>query len=166
MNIKKPLLVAGVASSVTLASLAGTHIASAAESSTTNSDPQSTLISKIASKFNLSQNEVKAVFEADRSAREAEHQKQVETDLSKLVSEGKLTEAQKDAILAKRAELQKERDANRDTMKNMSESERKQHMDSERDSLKKWAEQNNISEDYLRYVFGGPGGPGGGGPRH
>ncbi len=165
MNIKKPLLIAGVASGVTFASLAGVNSASAAENTGSTTDPQSSLISKIATKFKLNQNEVKAVFEAERTEREATRQKEVETELTKLVSEGKITSAQKDAILTKRTELQKTREANRDAMKDSTDSDRKTKVEPERTALKTWASQNGISEDYLKYVLGGPKGPGGAGPR-
>ncbi len=167
MTINKPLLIAGVATTLAIASVAG---ASAANSSTTN--PQDNLINKIAKKFNLKPADVKAVFEQDRSEHEAAMNQKVEDKLNQLVKDGKLTEQQKTAILAKRDEIKKDMQANRDSMKDKTPAERKALMDQKKSELDQWAKDNNIPTEYLHFVFGhgpggrGPGGHGMGGPRH
>lgn len=154
MNMKKPLIVAGVLGSVTLASLAGMGAVSAE----TGTSGRESLITRIAQKFNLQESEVKAVFEEERTAREAERTKAIETELAQAVTDGKLTTEQKDKILAKRAELQAEREADFDTLKDKTAEERRTAMQTKRVELKKWATDNDIPTEYARYVFGHGGG--------
>jgi glycine cleavage system pyridoxal-binding protein P len=161
MNIKKPLLIAGITSSVALASIVGAGAASAETTSTNGPDG---LIQKIAQKFNLKEAEVKAVFEEQKTVREAEHQKSFEERLTKAVTDGKITEEQKEKIVAKVAELKAERGANRDTMKDKTDAERRTAMEARRAELEKWAKDNNVPIEYL-HPGGGMHGPGGHGPR-
>jgi hypothetical protein len=161
MNLRKPLMIAGVTSGVALGSLAGVGAASAATTSTSTAGP-SGLITKIAQKFNLQESDVKAVFEEDRAAHKAERTQKFEEKLTQAVTEGKITPEQKDKILAKAKELQASREANRDAMESKTPEERKAAMEAERTALKQWATDNNIPEQYLRFAFGhrGHGGPG------
>ncbi len=163
MPIKKTLLVAGAVTSISLASIAGVGVASAAS----NDTGESSLVNKIATKFNLNKDEVKAVFDADRTDHEAEHQKKVEEDLTQAVKDGKLTETQKSLILAKQKEVKAAMESDRDTMKDKSDTERKAAMEQKRTDLEAWAKQNSIPTEYLRYIMmhghmghGGPAGPG------
>lgn len=165
MNIKKPLLVAGVVTTMSAAGLAGNSLVSAA---TTTSDADS-LVSKIAQKFNLKESDVQAVFEDDRKTKDAERQAEIEKELSEAVTKGTITFEQKDKILAKRTELQTQREAARDSMKDKTHAERKAAMETKRTELEQWAKDNNISTDFMKYIMGhggrglggGPGGPGG-----
>lgn len=161
MNIKKSMLVAGVTTTMAMASIAGVSAAT----STSTTDPQDSLVSKIASKFNLNKDQVKAVFDEDRTAREAEHEKEVTAKLDELVKAGTITSAQKDAIVAKQAEMKKDMEANRDSMKDKTDAERKAAMDQKKADLDKWASDNGISTDVLKQVMmAGHGGRMGGGP--
>lgn len=152
MNAKKPLLIAGVATSVAFGSMAGLGVVSAADS-TTNNDGQTSLVNKIATRFNLNKDQVKAVFDEDRAAHQAQRQKEVETALSKAVDEGKLTTNQKELILAKRSEIKSDLEKNHAAVKDKTRSERKAVFEQKRAELEKWAGDNNISKNYLRYVF-------------
>ena len=158
MNIKKSLLIAGVVSTLGVVSTMG--IAGAASS---NTNPQDGLIQKIADKFHLNKSDVQAVFDEDRSTREAERQKKVEAELTQAVKDGKITEAQKQLLLDKQKALQTEREANKDDMQSKTQDERKAAMDAKKAELEKWASDNGIPTEYLRYVMGhggrGPGGP-------
>jgi hypothetical protein len=128
------------------------------------------LISAIASKFNLNQSDVQAVFDEQRSKMAADRQaKMVEMEtkrqeeftvrLSGLVTAGKLTHAQADAIKTKNAELKAAREANKadmESIKNKTADERqaameaqKTKMETERAALKKWASDNSIPEEYI-----------------
>jgi hypothetical protein len=159
MNLKKPLLIAGVTTSVALASLVG---ASGALAETSNKSGPDNLIQKIAQKFSLKEADVKAVFDEEKTARDAEHQKSFEEKLTQAVTDGKLTTEQKDKIIAKQKELQAKREANRDAMKDKTEDERHAAIDAERTELEQWAKDNNVPIEYLRpsKVKGGPGGRG------
>ena len=157
MNIKKSLLIAGAVTSIGAAGItAGSTVA--ADPADSGHD---TLVSKIAQKFNLKQDEVQAVFDEERKNKQAEHQQQEEQKLAQAVKDGKLTEEQKSKIIAKKNELREQREAERDSMKDKSREERKQAMEAKRTELEKWAQENNIPTEYLHHGKGrgGPGGP-------
>jgi Trk K+ transport system NAD-binding subunit len=160
MNIKKPLLVAGAVTSISAAGLVGNNMVSAA----TTTDDNNSLVTKIAQKFNLKTEDVQAVFDADKQEKNTERQANLEKELSQLVTDGKLTAEQKDKIIAKQKELQANRETNKDTMKDKTEAERKSAMGAKKAELEKWASDNGIPTEYLRFVTGGHGGHGPGGP--
>ncbi len=155
----------------------------------------SNLITSIAQKFNLNEADVRAVFdqhreqmearrEQNREQMETKRQEQFESRLSEAVAQGKLTQAQANAIAAKRAELQAQmktlrqsRQAEMDNMKNMTQEERKAAMEEQKtkikaqiSALKQWAADNGIPEEYLPmagmgFMSGGHGCGGGFGAR-
>ncbi len=67
---------------------------------------QSTAASTIAQKFGLAENDVQSVFDEMRSEHQQEMKALFEQKLTQEVTDGKITEAQKQAILAKRQELE------------------------------------------------------------
>lgn len=106
------------------------------------------IIQKIAEKFNLNQDEVKQVFNEEREAHQAEMKQKREEELNKLVSEGKLTEDQKNALIAKQEEMQKNRESQREEMKDLSKEERqekmKEYREAHRQEMEKFAEEQGI----------------------
>src|SRR3989338_237342 len=64
------------------------------------------MVQKIAERFGLNQDDVQKVFDEEHQARKAEMETKFNERLSQLVADGKLTEEQKQAIIAKRAELE------------------------------------------------------------
>lgn len=162
---RKSLLAASIVGTVG-AGILGTGAMVSAASNTTSHDPMSSLVNKLSSTFHLDKAKVQEVFDQQRAAMDTKREQEVDSRLDALVSAGTITTAQKTAIQSKLAELKKEHDANRDTMKNLSETERKVAMDSKRTSLEKWASEQGIDLSKLDGVFRGPGGHGGpGGPR-
>lgn len=162
--MKKPFVIAGLAATIGLAGL-GAGVAHAATSSSDSNNPMSSLVDAIATKFNLDKTQVQQVFDEQKTKMDAEREQEVKDELAQLVTDGKLTQAQSDAITTKRAELEKEREANRDSFKDKTAEERKSEMDTKRTELEQWAKDNGIDTQYLKYVFGhGPGGRGGHGP--
>lgn len=161
--MKKQLIAASVATVIGVTGL-GAGVAHAATSSEENDGPMSSLVGAIATKFNLDKSEVQQVFDEQRETIEKEREEKVQTELKKLVTDGTLTQAQADAITAKRTELEKEREANKDSMKDLSRDERKAKMEERKTALEAWAKEQGISTDYLHYVMGhgrgGHGGPG------
>lgn len=135
MKINKPLAIAGVVTTVGLASVTGIGIASAQSSTTSSGSGASSLIDKLASKFNLNKDEVKAVFDQEKADREAEHQAEITKRLETAVKDGKITAEQKTLIETKLKDLQTERE-------------------NERAELEKWASDNKIDAKYL--MMGGP----------
>lgn len=164
MNIKKPLLVLGAVTGIGLAGLTGLGVVSAATDTSTGSDSgANSLIDRIATKFNLNRSDVAAVFDEEKTAREAERQQKLEDRLTQAVTDGKITEEQKTKILAKLEELKTQMEANRDAMKDKTPQERHDAMKQQRDELQQWAKDNDIPLRYLMFIHGhghhGFGGP-------
>lgn len=161
--MKKHLLVAGIATAVGITGLTGVGIANAA-TTTSSTNPMSSLVDAISTKFNLNKTDVQKVFDEQRTKMQAERETEVKADVAQLVTDGKITQAQADKINAKRAELQKAHDAEEATEDSKTREDRKTEMDAKRTELETWAKDNGISTDYLKYIFGGGrghGGPGG-----
>lgn len=110
------------------------------------------LIQKIAQKFGLRQADVQSVFDEHKKEMDTKREANYETKLTKLVTDGKITEAQKQLILAKHKEFQTKKEANKNAMQNMTDEQRKTAMEAEKTKLENWAKQNNID---VKYLFGG-----------
>lgn len=153
MNVKKPLMIAGIASTVALGGVAGGGIVSAATPSNGTSDSQSSLVNAIASKFHLNKNDVQAVVDQNRQTHEAERQQRFEARLDQAVKDDKITSSQKEEILAKQKEVQ----SYMESIKDKSPEERHQLMKTKFDELRAWAKANHIPPQYLGGGHGGPG---------
>ena len=81
-------------------------------------NPQNTVVTKLAQKFNLNESEVEAVFQSVRDERQAEMQQQRRERLNDAVNDKVITEAQKNTILTKMQEHQEVRGQNREEMQN------------------------------------------------
>lgn len=114
--------------------------------------PMAGLVSKIAQKFNLNESDVQTVFNEYRSGMQAnrqQHQQDIQSQMqqsfedriNQAVSDGKLTQDQANAIIAKKAELQTQTQTTREQMQTIQQ------------NLKQWAADNNIPQGYLN--FGG-----------
>lgn len=150
--MKKQLIVAGIATAVGVTGLAGVGVASAA-ADTSSTNPMSSLVEAVATKFNLKEADVQAVFDAQRTQMQAEREAEVEKKVAQLVTDGKLTQDQADKLNAKRAELQKAREALKDSDK--TREEMKTERETKRTELEAWAKENGIDTEYLRYVVDG-----------
>ncbi len=148
--MNKKLLLTAVTITVLGAGLFGISTVSAQ----TNSDPSSNLVQKISEKFGLNKDEVQKVFDEERTARQAKMQIRMEDRLSALVTEGKLTEAQKQLILNKHKELQSERQTEMQSMKDLTFEQRKEKMEARRTELEAWANENGIDTQYLFFGHG------------
>lgn len=163
--MKKHLVIAATAATIGLTGL-GVGVAHAATTtSSTSTNPMSSLVDAVATKFNLNKADVQQVFDEQKSKMNAEREQTIKNEVAKLVTDGKITQAQADLINAKRAEMQKQHDTNKASMQSMTDTERKAAMDKEKSDLEAWAKQNNIDSQYVRYVFGGGHGHGPGGHR-
>lgn len=125
-----------------------------------NRDGYPSFIQKIADKFDLDINEVKAVFDEDRTVRQeqakADTESRKEEMLNRLIEEEKITAEQKTLILAKQAEIIQKQE----TFRDLSQEERQEAMKNLREELKVWAEENGI-EGNLMFFGRGMRGPGG-----
>ena len=110
---------------------AGLVIATNAFAQTRSQNSAPSLVQEIASKFNLSQSDVQAVFTEHRAQMRAKMESNYETYLGNLVKSGKITEEQEQLILSEHKQLVNQMQA---TMK------QKQN----------WATQNNIKIQYLQ----------------
>lgn len=128
--MKKSKLIGLSTMAVTLGVVGLAGIASA-QTSTSNTS----LVDKLATKFGLNKTDVQAVFDEQKTERQAEHKAEVSERLQDLVDDGKITAEQKTKIEAKHEEQQAAREA-------------------ERTELEKWATDNGIE---LRYLMGGRG---------
>jgi hypothetical protein len=111
---------------------------------TSSSGPFSSLIDKITQRFNLNRADAQSVFDQYKDDRKNMMETRLIQQLDSLVSSGKITESQKQLILAKRQELQADRVSNLEKFKNMTPDERKKAIADEHQVLTDWAKQNNI----------------------
>jgi spore germination cell wall hydrolase CwlJ-like protein len=98
---------------------------------------------------------VQSVFDAQRSEHQAQMKERMSNRLTQLVTDKKITEAQKNLIIAKHDAMQKEMQTMRDQMKDKTPEERRALMETKRVELEKWAKDNGIDLQYLK-----PFGPG------
>jgi len=103
------------------------------------------LIQKIAQRFGLNEDEVKAVFDENRTEHEAERQAKFAERLNQAATDGEITEGQKTQILAKQDELK----TFMDSLSDMSQDQRREAMKTKMDEIRSWAEENNIPFRYL-----------------
>lgn len=126
-----------------------------------NRDLKNSLVEKIAQKFNLNKDEVQKVFEEDRAERKSQMEEKFNRILDEAVNKGDLTEAQKNLILAKREELQNEKEVKMAEKKNKGEKPSEEEMkamhekrEAEKEALEKWASDNGIDLKYLMGLGG------------
>ena len=149
-NIKRKYIVA-TAILIFGAAVAGMGAVYAADS-TQKINPMSELVTAIAQKFNLNVADVQSVFDTQQTKMKTERE-QALTDRINQVTAGKLTQAQVTAISSKKAEF----DALQTSLQGKTAQERATAMQSFETSLKQWATDNNISEEYLPMCGGGKG---------
>lgn len=150
--MKKHLAVAGVATIIGTASLAGATVLAHDGGASGNSN----FAQALAERFNLNQSDVESFLDDQHKEREAEREQRIASDIKQLVTDGKLTQDQADKLTAKRAELIKARQQARDTNdgERPSRDDMRQRMQTERADLQQWASDNGIDQQYLRYVIG------------
>lgn len=141
------LMVAGV---LLLGLLIGSGVVLA---KSTNSYPL--VVQKIADRFNLQPAKVNKVFEEVRQERWQQRGALFEQRLEAAVKAGTITKAQKEAILKKRAEIQKEMEEIKTS--NLTPQERWEKMSKLREEMRNWAEKNKLD---LSLCLGGGFGPG------
>ncbi len=149
---KKSLIAATVVTVLGVGTLGAGRVF--AQTTNTSSNPTSSLVQKIAERFGLQQADVQAVFDQERQDRQAEMETKYETQLSQYVTDGKITEAQKQLILAKHKELQAQREARKDDFQTMTQDERRAAKETERQELQTWAKENSIDLRYLMFGHG------------
>lgn len=99
-RMQKSFIAAAAAASMSLGSF-GAVTAFAAEQPVERADKLGPIVSAIATKFHLSEHEVKAVFEEQRAKMQAERKAMLENRLAERVASGKITQEQADKIKEK-----------------------------------------------------------------
>lgn len=138
------MLAAGIVSAggLGLVALQGTAFAESGDSGSSDS-----LSSKIASKFGLDEGEVENVVSEFRNERQQERIAHFSEYLDTKVADGTITEAQKQLIIEKRAEMRAEREGKKGT--DMTREERRQQRETNRAAIEQWAEENGIPLELL-----------------
>lgn len=137
----------------------GTAVATSGFVSAQDTTGPNSLVAAIAQKFNLNESDVQSVFDEQRSKHQAERKARIEQKLTQAVTDGKITEAQKQAILTKLSEIH-ENKPNFEEFKNLTEEQRKAKMDEKKTEMENWVKQNGLSLDTLYQLIGGPRGHG------
>jgi len=128
-----------------------------AQTRTADPTPMSDLAKRIADTFGLKQDEVEAVFNQERQEQQTKRSAEYEARLAQLVTQGKITELQKQLIIAKQKELQASHAAKMTSMDGKTPEEHKAAMETERAALREWAKQNGIDARYLMFKMRGKG---------
>jgi len=104
------------------------------------------LVERFAQKFDLDQDEIMDFFDELKEERIADAEDRFEERLDELVEDEKITEDQKKAILDKKEELKTFKEG----LEDMTISEAREAIKDMHESLREWAEENDIS---LRNFF-------------
>ena len=138
----KVMLATGSAIAIGASSVIGMGIVNA-QSAAANG--QQSLITKIAQKFGLKEADVKAVFDEEHTAHEAEHQAAMKARLDQAVKDGRITQAHEDQLIAKQQEMK----TFMESLKDKTETERRIAMKAKMDEMKQWATDNGIPTDLM-----------------
>ncbi len=150
--MKKVVLIALLAVGVLVL---GTSVAKADEAS--NYPP---LLQKLVERFGLNEDEVKQVFDEQRTERQVARQAEREEKLNQAVGDGVITEEQKQALISKHEEMRANR-PERGEFKDLSKEERQAKREEHRSEMQAWFESQGIDHEALREYMGGPeNGPG------
>lgn len=149
MNISKLLLPV-----LAIVILGGSVIGAGLVNAQGSENPASTLVTRIAQRFNLNEADVKAVFNEVHDEHKTKMKADLESRLNQAVSDGKITEAQKQAILEKFG-TSPENKINREEFKSMTKEERQTKMEERKTEIENWASENGLSLDTLREILGG-----------
>ena len=113
------------------------------------------IVQALASKFGLNPSDVQAVFTQNRQNHMSQMETRYEQMLTQAVTDGKITSAQQQLILAKHKELQSARQTTMQQWKTMTPDQRKAAMQTQKQAIADWAKQNGIDPKYLSGGFGG-----------
>ena len=144
MKTKKILTLITLATVLTLVGITGVKTIKAQEA-----NGYHPIIQKLVDRFNLDPTQVEEVFNQEREERHTQMQSRWEERLNQKVADGSLTEAQKQAILDKKAKMQ----ANFQNNQNLSIEERRDLKETHQAEMKTWAEENGIDMSQL-FGFG------------
>lgn len=143
MIMKKSLAAAAI-------TLMGTGVAGTAFAAENIQQPSGrfeNIIEAIAEHFNVSVEEVQAIFKAQRQEIIENRIEKAETQLNNAVEDGALTEEQANAIREHREDMREFMQS----LENMTQVERRAAVEAQREANKQWAEENNIPAAFLPF---------------
>lgn len=112
------------------------------------------IIARLAEKFGKSEDEVKAVFDEERQARQTAMQARFQEKLGEAVTAGELSEEQKQLILAKHEEIRNQRATDQEQWQNLTPEERRAKAQERQQVMQQWAEANGIDLKYFNFRSG------------
>lgn len=112
---------------------------------------------KLAQKLGIEESKVQAAFDEIKVEHHKNMEQKLNERLDQAVEDGKLTQEQKALILAKHAELQQQRESEREQVQNMTPEERKAFMENRREEMAQWAEENGIEFQFYMGPMEGQG---------
>lgn len=137
----------GILSAAALSLLGAGFTTTASAHSTTEADG---FAQRIATEFNLSKDEVLSFLKEENTARKAKREEKHADHLKQLVTDGKLTQAQADALAIKQAEIRAARTNDRESMKGLTHEERRAQMKAKRSEMDAWLKTQGIEPEVLR----------------
>lgn len=140
---KKSVIAAAIVATLGMGAF-GASSAFAASNTTEGHNRMQNLVTAIAEKFNLSESDVQAVFDEQRTAMQEQRQENAAEHLAQAVEDGKLTQAQADAITANMASQK----TFFESLKDMTQEERQDALKANAESQKAWAEENNLPKPF------------------
>lgn len=109
-----------------------------------------TMVQRIAQRFNLNESEVQQVFDEEHAERKAQMRTRLEERLSEAVTEGEITEEQKQAILDKHDEMHNKMEALKDS--DLTHKQRHEQMRAFHEEMKAWAEEEGLDMKDLMFI--------------
>ena len=140
---KKSMIAAAIVATLGMSTF-GAASAFAATDSGTGHNRMQNLVTAIAEKFDLSEADVQAVFDEQRDAMQEKRAENAAEHLAKAVADGKLTQAQADAITANMASQK----TFFESLKDMTQEERQAALKTNAETQKAWAEANDIPKEF------------------
>ena len=108
------------------------------------------IVERIAAKLNMQPSQVQSVLDEMQNEKHTEMQTHLEERLTQAVTDDKITEAQKQAILSKHAEMQTKMEA----LKDLTPEQRRTEMEKIHEEMKTWAEENDIDFPFIGFGRG------------
>jgi hypothetical protein len=131
-----------------------------AQTITAGTSQYPSIIQRLVDRFGLKTAEVQAVFDQANTDRQAEMKAKEQAHLDRLVTDGKITPAQEQLIVAKRAEMEANWPTEPVKDSSLTPVQMKAKMEAQKTELETWAKTNGID---VKYLFGGFCGKGFGG---
>lgn len=157
MNNRNKFVILSVASAAIL--LSGGVLVQKTSAAENLQNGDTDLITRIANKFSLNKDEVKAVFDENHQEQQAKKEQLQADRLSQAVTDGKITAEQKTLIENKLAEIKQKMETIRQSGDNTVD--HREQMRAVMDELKTWTSDNNIDTQWVRPLGRGNGGLGG-----